>query len=112
VFTLSGTGGNDGTYTVDSVIDATTFLVEEVMPAGLYTGSFTLTLDAIQPRHISMLTIINYVGLSGLNFIFGRLTIDPARNNFNGTFWEQWQAGEIDSDIRNYYEFKYLYETK
>ena len=112
VFTLSGTGGNDGTYTVDSVIDATTFLVEEVMPAGLYTGSFTLTLDAIQPRHISMLTIINYVGLSGLNFIFGRLTIDPARNNFNGTFWEQWQAGEVDSDIRNYYEFKYLYETK
>jgi len=111
-FELSGTGTNDGTYTVDSVIDATTFLVVEVMPGGLYVGEYVLTLDAILPRHISMLTIINYVGLSGLNFIFGRLTIDYARNNFNGTFWEQWRTGEVDSDIRNYYEFKYLYETK
>ena len=111
VFTLSGTDDNDGTYTVDSVVDATTFLVVEPMVA-LNTGTFTLTVGIIQPRHISMLTIIQYVGLSGLNFIFGRLTIDYARNNFNGTFWEQWQTGEVDTDIRSYYEFKYLYETK
>lgn len=111
VFTLSGTDDNDGTYTVDSVLDATTFLVVEPMVA-LNTGTFTLTLDVTEPRHISMLTIIQYVGLSGLNFIFGRLTIDYARNNFNGTFWEQWQTGEVDTDIRSYYEFKYLYETK
>lgn len=110
-FTLSGTTDNDGTYTVDSVVDATTFLVVEPM-AALNVGTFTLTITLLQDRHISMLTIINYVGLSGLNFIFGRLTIDYARNNFNGTFWEQWQAGEVDSDVRNYYEFKYLYETK
>lgn len=44
------------------------------------------------------------------NYIFGLLTIDYKRNQFNGTLWEIWDT--VEPDVMSDYSFNYIYDTK
>lgn len=62
--------------------------------------------------HLSLLTALTFSYFQNKNFIWGMLEIDYRNSKASGTIWEMYEDGEEDSDLREYYEFKYLYETK
>lgn len=62
--------------------------------------------------HISLLTAITFTYFPDKYSIWGMLEIDYRNNKAAGTVWEMYEDGEQDTDLREYYEFKYLYETK
>ena len=111
-FIIEGTADNDGTYTVVSIGIGNPLFVETGIPVTLEGPVLAYIILSNIPRHISMLTLIKYAGLPGLNFTFGVMNIDYKNNNFGGTFWEQWKDGETDIDLSQYYEYKYLYDIK
>lgn len=109
-FQLSGPGSTPdyGTYTVAAFLSPDTITVVETVPDE-EGGDFTVSVG--MPRHFSMLTLCKYVGWPGKYFLQGTMTIDHKANKITGTFWEQWIDGEIDSDLRDGYNFIYLYDT-
>lgn len=112
-FTIEGTADNDGTYTVLSFgATGNPLFVETGSPVTMEGPVTAYIILQNIPRHISMLTLIKYAGLPGLNFIFGVMNIDYKNNNSSGTFWEQWALGETDLDLSKYYEYEYLYDIK
>lgn len=115
-FTITGTDHNDGTYTAgpyqsDPSGPATGVTI--TVPPGHVADAYGTATISIKTgfRHLSLLTLIKYTGLPGLNFIFGGLSIDFKNNNFTGTFWEHWQHEEVSSDLISLYVFKYLYQN-
>ena len=62
--------------------------------------------------HLSAGTIMRIDYFKGLSFMFGSMEIDYKNNAVRGMLWEMWENGELDRDLRQYYEFKYLYDTK
>lgn len=112
-FTITGSASNDGTYTAIAV--STAYPDNSVTVAGPLTVDFadnaTITFDNI-PVHLSLLNVLKYAPLPAKNFIFGMLNIKFKPDQANGTFYEQWEDGEVDSDLLEYYYFKYLYDTR
>ncbi len=62
-----------------------------------------------QSNIISMLAVIVTDFYPTKKYIFGLLTIDYKRNQFNGTLWEIWDT--VEPDVIADYTFKYLYST-
>lgn len=58
----------------------------------------------------SLLTVLKAEFYPTKNYIFGLLTIDYKRNQFNGTLWEIWD--EAEPDVIADYSFTYIYDTK
>lgn len=97
---------------------------------GVATGEFRLgqinTIDELFARRIqrlklegtllsaelSLLNIITYTPLAGLNFLWGMLSLDYKNNTATGTLWEQYNDTEVDADLVENYIFKYLYQTQ
>lgn len=111
-FIITGTASNNGIYTAVTVGTLDTNFVEVSETVVTHIAELAYIRLGNIPRHISMLTLLKYTGLPGLNFIFGTFSVDHKYNNFNGTYWEQWRTGEVDGDLVSNYIFKYLYETK
>ncbi len=112
-FTITGSTLNNGTYTAVAVSDnyptgAVTVADTLTLETG---GTATITIDDI-PVHLSLLNVIKYAPQSSLNFIFGMLNIRFKESQADGTLYEWWQDGEVDSDLLQYYYFKYIYDTK
>lgn len=113
--TASGTSSNNGSFTVIDIWTGTT-----LFPAGSYIVQQAVVTEPgvncsiayTTKRHLSMLTLLRYSGLPGLNFVMGKCDIDFRNNSFNSTLWEMYKDTEVDSDLRQFYEFKYLYDNK
>lgn len=112
---VTGTTSNNGTFTVISIWSSGslfpigTYMVQEVI---VTEPGVSCTLTVTPKRHLSMLTLCLYTGEPDKNFIWGMMNIDYKANTVTGTLWELWETGEVDADLLDFYEFKYLYETK
>jgi hypothetical protein len=62
--------------------------------------------------HVSMLSILSFSELPGLNFGFGMLEIDYKNQSFNGNQWELCTDSEEDADLTSTYTFNYLYDSR
>jgi hypothetical protein len=62
--------------------------------------------------HVSMLSILTFSQLPGLNFGFGMLEIDYKNQSFNGTQWELCTDTEEDADLTSTYTFNYIYDSE
>lgn len=62
-----------------------------------------------QTALVSLLTVVNTDFNPGKNYIFGMLTIDYKRNQFNGTLWEIYDTAE--PEVVADYTFTYIYSA-
>lgn len=69
-----------------------------------YTGS--------EWKYLSMQNIIKINFLQTLNFIFGIVEFNYMTAEFNATLYECFDDGEVDADLDNTYDFRYLYQNK
>lgn len=116
VIVVTGSGSNDGTYNVTAV----------AILFGTFTNIYTATVaetvvnEDVDPvnvaittrQHLTALSLINYIPKTDMHFVFGMLSINYKENQANGTLYEQWDTGEVDSDLKNQYQFQYLYDNK
>lgn len=61
--------------------------------------------------HISMLTRMTYDQMPGLNFLWGKLSIDYRNNQATGTMWEMYKDSEQYDDNPGEYSFNYIYSN-
>lgn len=104
-------GFNDGSYTINTQLTSTSYTVLEAIPT-LETADYTIAIRRPVFMHLSAGTIMRIDYFKGLSFMFGSMEIDYKNNAVRGMLWEMWENGELDRDLRQYYEFKYLYDTK
>lgn len=61
-------------------------------------------------QHFSMLSVLNFDQVAGVNTVPGALSIDFKNNKFTGTLYEMYKDAEIDNDLSSSYTFNYLYK--
>ncbi len=115
VIVVTGSISNDGTYNVTLVtpLFATPNIYTLTVAEAVVNEDTTpVNLQITTRQHLTALTVISYLLQPNMYFLFGMLSIDYKNNQANGTLYEQWDIGEVDNDLQNQYEFKYLYDTK
>lgn len=59
---------------------------------------------------LSALSVLQYAQFTGSNFVSGKLTLDYAQDKATLTLFEMHKDSEEDTDLREIYGFRYLYE--
>lgn len=111
--TITGTLFNDGTYTILTSIQEFVYIVISVASTVttelLISASFSVSsIEIIQANACLQFPAL----LSGLNFIFGSLSIDYSNDNFDFSLYEEYNDTEVDADLADFYLFEYIYRTK
>lgn len=61
-------------------------------------------------KHLSMLSTLIYTFFTDKRFNFGSLDLILKDGMCNCTFWENYEDGEVSTDLRQWYDFKYLFD--
>lgn len=76
-------------------------------------GSFIGLLHANKHSHVSLLNTFRWPYLAGVNFVFGKLTINYSQDQMNNiSFYEMYKDGEVDTDLTNTYKFDYIFDIE
>jgi len=63
-------------------------------------------------KHIQKNICLRYNSEPGKNFVLGTMAIDYKNDEFSCTAYEEYEDGEADSSLVDYYKFQYLYQNK
>lgn len=113
-----------GTFT-GPLRDLTYLWQTGVAPAELRLGQIITRYEIFQRRkdrsklegtilrsNLSPLSIMQYLPMPGLNFIFGKLEINYKTGRSDATMWELFDDDEVEYDLVEDYAFRYIYNTK